>query len=119
MSAFPLLATGAVTQYPAQRGVQFSTVALQFVDGSEQRFQMYAGSLHQWAIQVSLLNQAELQELQEFFRSLDGRAQNFSFTDPWDGTTYASCSLASDTMAAIMAGEWNGQTSLTVMENGN
>lgn len=119
MSAFPLLKTGAVTQYPAQRGVQYSTVALQFVDGAEQRFRSYSAPIHQWAIQLSLLDQAELQTLQEVFRALAGRAENFSFTDPWDGTTYTSCSLASDSMKAALAGEWSGQTSLTVLENGN
>ncbi len=119
MSTFPLLKTGAVMQYPAQRGVQYSTVALEFVDGSEQRFRSYPAPIHQWAIQLSLLDQAELQTLEEFFRSLDGRAQNFSFTDPWDGTTYASCSLASDSMKAALAGEWSGETSLIVLENGN
>jgi len=106
-------------QYPAQRGVQYSTVALRFVDGSEQRFRLYQAPLHQWVIQLSLLDQGEFQELQEFFRSVDGQAENFSFTDPWDNTTYASCSLSSDSMGAILAGEWNGETSLTVVQNGN
>lgn len=119
MSAFPLLKTGAVTQYPAQRGVQYSTVTLQFVDGAEQRFRMYPAGIHRWEIQLSLLDQTELQTLEEFFRSLDGQAQNFSFTDPWDGTTYANCSLAADSMEAALAKEWSGQTSLTVLENGN
>jgi hypothetical protein len=119
MSSFPILKTGVVMQYPAQRGVQYSTVALQFVDGSEQRFRAYKGGLHQWVIRLSLLDQEELQELQEFFRSLDGRAENFTFTDPWDGTTYASCSLGSDDMTAVLAAEWNGNTTLTVQENGS
>ena len=47
------------------------------------------------------------------------RAEDFAFTDPWDGTNYPSCSLASDSMAAVLAGEWNGETSLTVLENGS
>jgi hypothetical protein len=118
MSVFPTLKTGAVTQYPAQRSIHFSTVALQFVDGSEQRFRSYQAGLHRWVIQLSLLDQAELQELQEFFRSLDSRAENFTFTDPWNATTYSSCSLASDGMTAVLTGEWNGNTSLTVQENG-
>lgn len=118
MSVFPTLKTGAVMQYPAQRGVRFSTAALQFVDGSEQRFRSYQAALHQWVIQLSLLDQVELQELQAFFRSLEGRAENFTFTDPWDGTTYASCSLANDGMTAVLTAEWNGNTSLTVQENG-
>ena len=119
MSTFPALKTGAVMQYPAQRGVQYSTVVLQFLDGAEQRFRNYQAPLHQWVIQLSRLDQAELQNLQEFFRSLDGRAESFSFTDPRDGTTYSSCSLASDGMAAVLAGEWDGETSLTVSENGS
>lgn len=117
MSAFPTLKTGAVTQYPSHRGVQFSTVALQFIDGSEQRFRGYQAPLHQWLIQLSLLDQEELQQLQEFFRSLSGRTEDFSFTDPWDGANYTSCSLASDNMTALLTGEWNGSTALTVQEN--
>jgi hypothetical protein len=119
MSTFPTLKTGAVMQYPAQRGVQFSTTALQFVDGSEQRFQNYQAPLHRWVVQLSLLDQSELHQFQEFFRALAGRAENFTFTDPWDGTSYTSCSLGSDSITAVLAGEWNGVTSLTVMENGN
>lgn len=118
MIAFPTLKTGAVMQYPAQRGIRFSTTALRFVDGSEQRFRSYQGALHQWVIQLTLLDQVELQDLQEFFRSLDGRAENFTFTDPWDGITYTSCSLANDGMTVVLSAEWNGNTSLTVEENG-
>ena len=119
MSTFPTLKTGAVMQYPAQRGLQFSTTALQFVDGSEQRFRNYQTALHRWVIQLSLLDQSELQELDEFFRGIAGPAGDFAFTDPLDGTNYPSCSLASDSMTALLASEWNGETSLTVLENGS
>jgi len=118
MSTFPILKTGAVMQYPAQRGVGFSTTALQFVDGSEQRFRNYQLPLHRWVIQLSLLDQNELHQLQEFFRDTVGSAGNFAFTDPRDGTNYPSCSLGSDSMTAVLVGEWNGETSLTVLENG-
>ena len=118
MNTFPTLKTGAVMQYPAQRDVGFSTTALQFVDGSEQRFRNYQAPLHRWIIQLSLLDQAELQEFQEFFRAMEGPAEDFAFTDPRDGTSYPSCNLGSDSMAAVLAGEWNGETSLTVLENG-
>lgn len=119
MSTFPTLKTGAVMQYPAQRGLEFSTTTLQFVDGSEQRFRNYEAALHRWVIQLSLLDQSELQELEEFFRGIAGPAADFAFTDPLDGTNYPSCSLASDSMTALLASEWNGQTSLTVLENGS
>jgi hypothetical protein len=119
MSTFPTLKTGAVMQYPAPRGLQFSTTALQFVDGSEQRFCNYQAVLHSWVIELSLLDQSELQTLQEFFRNVVGPAGDFAFTDPLDGTNYPSCCLASDIMAAALVGEWNGETSLTVLENGS
>ena len=118
MSVFPTLKTGAVTQYPSRRSVQFSTVALQFLDGTEQRFRGYQAPLHEWVIQLSQLDQSELQLLQEFFRDLDGQANNFTFTDPWDATTYASCSFSKDQMEAVLAGEWNASTVLTIQENG-
>jgi phage-related protein len=119
MSTFPTLKTGAVMQYPAQRSVQFSTTAVQFVDGTEQRFRSYQLPLHRWVIQLSVLDQNELHQFQEFFRGMAGSAETFSFTDPWDETNYPSCSLASDSMAAVLAGEWSGQTSMTVLENGS
>lgn len=118
MSVFPTLKTGAVTQYPSRRSVQFSTVALQFLDGTEQRFRGYRGPLHEWVIQLSQLDQSELQHLQEFFRELDGQAESFAFTDPWDATTYASCSFSKDDMTVVAAGEWNASTALTIQENG-
>ena len=79
MSTFPTLKTGAVMQYPAQRGVEFSTTALQFVDGSEQRFCNYQAPLHRWVIQLSLLDQSELQEFQEFFRGDRGTGRRLCF----------------------------------------
>jgi Conserved hypothetical protein 2217 (DUF2460) len=119
MSTFPTLKTGAVMQYPAQRGMQFSTTTLQFVDGSEQRFCGYQSVLHSWVIRLSLLDQSELQTVQNFFRGIVGPAGDFAFTDPLNGTNDPSCSLASDSMASVLVGEWNGETSLTVLENGS
>ncbi len=37
--------------------------------------------------------------LELFFEDEGGRAGNFSFTDPWDGTVYPSCSFGSDDLA--------------------
>jgi phage-related protein len=117
MNSFPVLKTGAVAQYPAGRTLSYSTQVLRFVDGSEQRFGDYAAPLHQWTIQVSALDETEMHSLQEFFREMAGRAGDFAFTDPWDGTVYPSCSLAADTMAETFVAELNGTTVLTVREN--
>ena len=117
MSDFPTLKTGAVLQYPAQRSNQYSTKVVRFVDGSEQRFQNYQTPLRRWLIQLDLLDQAELHTLREFFRTQSGAAGSFSFTDPWDGTAYSTCSLASDEMTEALEDEFKGKTSLTIQEN--
>ena len=117
MSDFPKLKTGAILQYPAQRGIQFSTKVLRFVDGSEQRFQNHPIPLRRWLIKLDLLDQAELHSLREFFRTQNGAAGTFSFTDPWDGATYPTCSLASDEMTEELQDDMKGKTSLTVRQN--
>jgi len=117
MSVFPALKTGAVLQYPAQRSVQFSTDVVQFMDGTEQRFQNYASPLHIWTVQLDLLDEEELHVLREFFLTEAGGAGDFSFTDPWDGTVYPSCSFATDEMQEALLDEAKGKTSLTVQEN--
>ncbi len=117
MSKFPLLKTGAVLQYPAQRTFAFSTAIARFIDGSEQRFPMYDTPLHRWIIQLEMLDDSELHQLREFFRTQSGAAGNFTFTDPWDGTIYESCSFVEDEMIDALVAESNAKTSLTVAEN--
>lgn len=117
MANFPTLKTGAVAQYPSDRTRQFSTQVYRFLDGSEQRFPGYRTALHQWIIRLDLLDETELTNLQMFFLSEDGRAGNFTFTDPWDGTTYSNCSFGSDTLTMDFVGPMKGVTQLIVKEN--
>ena len=109
MANFPALKTGAVAQYGSDRTRQFSTQVLRFLDGSEQRFQDYGAPLWQWMIRLSLLDEAELTKLELFFEDEGGRAGNFSFTDPWDGTVYANCSFGNDDLATQFDGVARGQ----------
>jgi len=117
MSNFPTLKTGATLQYPAQKAAGFSTDIVKFMDGSEQRFRGYQTPLRRWVIRLDLLDQTELHVLREFFRTQNGSAGTFSFTDPWDGTVYPTCSLEDDEMAEDLRDEEKGQTTLTVCEN--
>ena len=117
MSNFPTLKTGAILQYPARKEVRFATEVVQFIDGSEQRFREYQTPLHRWVIQLDLLDQGELQGLREFFRAQAGGAGSFVFTDPWNGTTYANCSMEGGDMALQLVDEMKGNTSITVREN--
>ena len=117
MSAFPTLKTGAVLQYPAQKEVRFCTSVLRFIDGTEQRFRNYQTPLHRWMIRLDLLDESELHQLREFFRTQEGVAGSFTFTDPWDGTSYENCNIEDETMTEALLDESNGKTSLTVREN--
>lgn len=114
---FPTLKTGAVLQYPAKRTLKFNTDAIRFVDGSEQRFRESPSVLHQWTIQLGLLDEAELAALDQFFVTNQGRFGSFSFTDPWDGTVYPDCSLGEDEFGFQLSGEMRAKTVLTVCEN--
>jgi hypothetical protein len=114
---FPTLKTGAVTQYPTKRALQFNTDAIRFLDGTEQRFRDNPSVLHEWTIQLDLLDETELAAFDQFFLSNQGRFGDFSFTDPWDGTVYASCSLATDDFSFELRGEMRGKSAFTVKEN--
>ena len=117
MPTFPKLKTNAVAQYPATRAVRFQNQALRFVDGVEQRYRDSAGALHRWEIRLDALDESEMAALEQFFADNQGCFANFAFTDPWDATEYANCSLASDELDLTVMAEMQGRTSLTVIEN--
>lgn len=117
MANFPALKTGAVAQYGSDRSRRFSTQVLRFLDGSEQRFPGYGAPLMQWVIRLDLLDESELENLEQFFEDEGGRAGNFSFTDPWDGAVYASCSFGSDDLALEFQEVARGKTQVVVKEN--
>lgn len=117
MTSFPALKTGAVAQYPTDRQRNFSTQVFRFLDGSEQRFPGYGAPLRRWTIRLDLLDESELTNLEQFFESEGGRAGNFSFTDPFDGTVYANCSFDADQLALNFTGPQQGQTTVVIREN--
>jgi hypothetical protein len=119
MANFPLLKTGAVAQYPLIRTVRYSTCVLRFVDGTEQRFREHNSPVRRWVIRLDLLDEEELSRIDEFFVSEQGHLGDFSFTDPWDGMEYPSCSLENDIAELSFHGPARGTATLTVKENIN
>lgn len=117
MATFPSLKTGAVAQYPSGLNVSFSTQVIRFLDGKEQRFPSYGTPLRKWSIALSLLDESELETLADFFEEMEGRAGTFTFTDPWSGTVYSSCSFDSDSLALGYQEVARGKTSLVIREN--
>lgn len=117
MTTFPKLKTAAVAQYPATKTLAYRNRVLRFLDGQEQRYRDSAGPLHRWEIRLNELDEGEIAAIDGFFWTNQGRLGGFTFTDPWDGTTYSNCSLASDEMDLTSLGEMRGKTALTVIEN--
>jgi hypothetical protein len=114
---FPTLKTGAIAQYPSDGQQAFSTQVFRFVDGSEQRFPGFGATLRRWTIRLELLDESELMTLERFFESESGRAGTFSFTDPFSGTVYASCSFDADALDVTFGGEQAGKATVTIKEN--
>ena len=83
MATFPILKTGAVAQYPLACGVRFSTQAVRFMDGSQQRFRLIGTGLRRWTMKLDLLDEQELGAVIAFVEQ-QGSAV-FAFTDPADG----------------------------------
>ena len=117
MSTFPVLKTGVITQVPANRNIYFSTDVVQFVDGAEQRFCSYAQPYHRWSVNVAALDEAELQNIRLFIQQMDGAVGLFSFTDPWDGTVYPTCSIEGDDLSDSTAGPFDCSTQLVIRED--
>lgn len=117
MSAFPLLKTGAVAQYPAQRTQRQATVVHEFVDGQEQRFAEYGAPLRRWVIRLEHLEDAELFALERFFLEQGGAGGHFEFTDPWTEAVYPDCSFESDVLDVVFEGFGDGRSEVVVREN--
>jgi hypothetical protein len=117
MSAFPILKTGAVIQYPAQRQRTFSTCIIRFLDGAEQRFRELRTGSRQWIIPLDLLDETELAELKSFFLSNQGQFAAFEFQDPWDNITYPNCSFENAVIEERWTGNGNGGSILIIRQN--
>jgi hypothetical protein len=114
MATFPVLKTGAVAQYPLERGVRFSTQAVRFLDGSRQRFRLIGVGLRRWTLNLSLLDEAELGAVIAFVERQTGAT--FAFTDPVTGDNVATCIISGQQFDATMNREMSGQTTVVIEE---
>lgn len=113
---FPLLNSGAVTQYPASQTSGQAVQVIRFVDGSDQRYLMQGRTLRQWQIQLALLTENELQQLEAFFASQEGDYVSFVFPDPISGNGIPNCRFGNPTLLTEYAGVNAGSASFWVIE---
>ena len=112
--AFPTLKTGAVAQYPLNRGLRFQTQAVRFMDGSLQRYRIYGTNLRRWVVKLDLLDEQELGALIAFVEQQGGAT--FAFTDPLTGDNVANCMISGQAFVAGMTDEMNAQATVSIEE---
>ena len=117
MNEFPKLKTGAVAQYPAQRSTRYSTGVMRFMDGGEQRYREFGAPLRRWVIQLTKLDEEEMDAFESFFLAEQGGYGTFDFVDPWDGAEYAGCSLENPDVYFDFTEFHDGRTCLVVRQN--
>ena len=111
---FPTLKTGAVAQYPLNRGLRFQTQAVRFMDGSLQRYRIYGTNLRRWVVKLDLLDEQELGALIAFVEQQGGAT--FAFTDPLTGNNVANCMISGQSFKAAMTDEMNAQATVSIEE---
>lgn len=116
MAIFPLLTSGAVTQYPTSMTNGQAVQVIRFVDSSDQRYLMQGRTFRQWEIQLSLLTDNELQQLEAFFAAQLGDYAPFTFPDPISGTTVPNCRFGNPALVTSYDGVNASSTSFWVIE---
>lgn len=116
MTAFPLLSSGAVTQYPMPQTSGQAVQVIRFLDGSDQRYLMQGRTFRQWEIQLSLLTDSEMQQLEAFFAAQQGDYTSFVFPDPIGGTNVPNCRFGNPSLVTECAGVNTSSTSFWVIE---
>lgn len=114
MPTFPVLNTGAVTQYPLGFGVRYSTQSVRFLDGSQQKYRLIGTGLRRWTVKLDLLAEDELGALIEFVEQQGSAA--FTFTDPLTGASVPNCVLGGEQFDATISSNMSGQTTVVIEE---
>lgn len=116
MASFPVLSSGAVTQYPSPMTTTQVAEVIRFLDGADQRFIARGRALRSWQIRLNLLNETEIQQLEAFFVEQRGQYTMFDFLDPYSGTTVFNCMLGEPAFISSYEGVDVGAASLWVLE---
>jgi phage-related protein len=116
MPTLPLLKSGQIAQYPLRRTLKSNVETIAFLDGSEQRCAT-SRPLHEWTIQLGLIDEQELSALESFVEQQEGQVEQFQFTDPVDGVQYNNCSLALDVLSETFHAPGRVMTILVIREN--
>jgi hypothetical protein len=79
---FPQLPTGALSQFPLRKRRLARTVVNTMADGRTIKLPDVAAQTTEWQLQYTGLSEAELATLEQFFASMEGSLNGFTFLDP-------------------------------------
>jgi hypothetical protein len=100
MAVFPQLTSGALAQFPVRKSNQLRTVVNTMADGSVVKLADPAGAITEWQLQYSNLSDAEAAAMQQFFLSMEGSLNVFTFLDPTANLLAWSDQLTNDVWTA-------------------
>jgi hypothetical protein len=116
MADFPLLASGAICQYPLETEITYRSQTFEFLDGTSQRFRL-ARPRRRWRLRLSLLTDAELAALQDFVLHVRGSSNAFTFRDPKQGVAHPNCRFEESTYSAVLEDGLTFRSDLIVEES--
>jgi hypothetical protein len=113
---FPILSSGAVTQYGSPLGLSWPVQVIRFLDGTDQRFLSRGRALRRWLIDLRLLNESEIASVEAFFSSMGGEYSMFNFPDPISGISVLNCRIGAPELISQYQDVDTGAISLWVVE---
>lgn len=113
---FPLLSTGAVAQYPLSRGTSYDVDVVQFLDGSQQRCLVRGRKLRRWLISLAQLGESELASVEQFFDSVQGNAELFTFVDPLTNESVPNCRISNPSILTQYVAVGSGSAAIWIEE---
>jgi hypothetical protein len=116
VASFPILSSGAVTQYPAPLSSGQAAQVIRFLDGSDQRYPLQGKPLRSWEIRLDLLKETEIQSIEAFFALLQGDYSTFTFPDPFTGGPVPNCRLGAPGLVTEYVGVDVSSTSFWILE---
>lgn len=116
MNFFPILNSGAISQYPTESSAGRGVGIIRFVDSSDQRFLISARRLRRWRVNLALLSDGEIVALEVFYRAQKGTFSTFTFTDPATNTQIPNCRFGNSELDTDYVGWDKSTTSFWIME---
>lgn len=116
MANFPILSSGAVTQYPTPLTTGQAAQVIRFLDGSDQRYLTQGKMLRSWEVRLNLLNEMEVQLIEAFFTLQQGDYSPFIFPDPFTGINVPNCRLGAAGLVSEYVGVDANSISFWVLE---